>query len=117
MNAWSKKKRQKMFKPGDRVKLSKQYKEEYPGNAWHQESLEFYGENDVFVVDYSFIEPGGTIDDGEEGRWWGGECVAVYKIIDGKKNWVGHNRCGDEMWTTTRPNFCETMGAWCLTKV
>jgi hypothetical protein len=114
---WTKRKPKTRFKPGDRVKLSKEYINEYPGNFWHQESIEFYGKDDVLIVEDSFITPGGEIDDGDEGRWWGQETVFVYKIIDGKKHWIGRNRCDDEMWTTTKPGFGESMGAWCLTKV
>ena len=117
MDEWSKKKRPKRFKPGDRVKLSKEYLEAHPGDHWHQESVEFYGKDDVFVVEDSYITPGGTIDDGEDGRWWGGECVFIHKVINGKKHWVRWHITGSPFWSTERPNFGETMGAWCLTKV
>lgn len=114
---WSKRKPKRKFKPGDRVKLSKEFIDAYPGDYQHQKSLEFYGDG-TFIVYLSMIEPGGEIDDGDEGRWWGGEMVIIYKIINGKKHFKTWAINGDRFWKETEtPHQFNTMGGWCLTKV
>jgi hypothetical protein len=115
-DGWSKRKPKKKFKPGDRVKISKEYINAYPNDHSHKESVEFYGSG-TFIVEFSMIEPGGEIDSGDEGRWWGSEWVKIYKVVNGKKYYETWHRNGDRSWTEWDSGQFNTVGGWMLTKV